>query len=65
MPLDGTVKFTGMGLIGLAVLVQMIGLAFLIQFNIAGVSTNIVPFFIIAAIIGGFWQNVLKLVRME
>jgi hypothetical protein len=42
-------------LIGLAVLVQMIGLAILIQFKIGGVSTNIVPFFIIAAMIGGFF----------
>jgi hypothetical protein len=31
-------------MIGLAVLVQMIGLALLIQFNVAGVQTNVVPF---------------------
>jgi uncharacterized membrane protein YedE/YeeE len=42
-------------LIGLAVLIQMIGLALLIQFNVGGVSTNIVPFFVIAAMIGGFF----------
>jgi uncharacterized membrane protein YedE/YeeE len=42
-------------LIGLAVLIQMVGLALLIQFNVGGVSTNIVPFFLIAAIIGGFF----------
>jgi uncharacterized membrane protein YedE/YeeE len=42
-------------LIGLAVLIQMVGLALLIQFNVAGVSTNIVPFFIIAAMVGGFF----------
>jgi hypothetical protein len=42
-------------LIGFAVLIQMVGLALLIQFNVGGVSTNIVPFYIIAAIVGGFF----------
>jgi uncharacterized membrane protein YedE/YeeE len=42
-------------LIGLAVLIQMVGLALLIQFNVAGVSLNIVPFFLIAAMVGGFF----------
>lgn len=32
-------------LIGLTVLIQMIGLALLFQFDIGGVSLNIVPFF--------------------
>lgn len=41
-------------LIGLAVLIQMIGLALLIQFNVGGVSLNIVPFYLIAAMLGGF-----------
>lgn len=38
----------------LAVVVQMVALAFLIQFQIGGVQTNIVPFYWLAAIIGGF-----------
>lgn len=41
-------------LIALAVLVQMIGLSLIIQFNIGGVSTSIVPFYWLAIIIGGF-----------
>jgi uncharacterized membrane protein YedE/YeeE len=41
-------------MIVLAILVQMIGLAILIQFNIGGVQTNIVPFWWLGAIIGGF-----------
>jgi uncharacterized membrane protein YedE/YeeE len=42
-------------LIGLAVLIQMIGLGLLIQFNIGGVTLNIVPFYLIAAMAGGFF----------
>ena len=38
----------------LAIAVQMIGLALIIQFNIGGVSLNIVPFYWLGAIIGGF-----------
>ena len=41
-------------MIGLAVLVQMVGLAILIRFGIGGVQTNIVPFWWLGAIAGGF-----------
>jgi uncharacterized membrane protein YedE/YeeE len=37
-----------------AILVQLVGLAILIQFKVGGISTNIVPFYWLAAIIGGF-----------
>lgn len=37
-----------------AVLVQLVGLAILIQFQVGGISTNIVPFYWLAVIIGGF-----------
>ena len=38
----------------LALLVQMVGLALVIQFGVGGVSLNVVPFFWLAAIVGGF-----------
>jgi uncharacterized membrane protein YedE/YeeE len=38
----------------LAILVQMVGLALIVQFGIGGVSLNVVPFFWLAAIVGGF-----------
>jgi uncharacterized membrane protein YedE/YeeE len=38
----------------LAVLVQMVGLAIIIQLGIGGVELNIVPFFWLGAIVGGF-----------
>lgn len=41
-------------MIVLAVVFQMIALAVLIQFGIGGVSTNIVPFFWLGAVVGGF-----------
>jgi uncharacterized membrane protein YedE/YeeE len=42
----------------LAILVQMVGLAILVQFNIGGVQLNVVPFYWLAAIIGGFFFGV-------
>jgi uncharacterized membrane protein YedE/YeeE len=41
-------------LIVLAVVIQLVGLALLIQFNIGGVTTNVVPFYWLAVILGGF-----------
>jgi len=41
-------------LIVLAVVIQMAGLALLTHFRIGGVTTNIAPFWWLAAIIGGF-----------
>jgi hypothetical protein len=41
-------------MIVLAVVVQMVGLGLLIQFGIGGVRTNIVPFFWLGAVLGGF-----------
>jgi hypothetical protein len=38
----------------LVILVQMIGLALFVRFGIGGVSLNVVPFFWLAAIVGGF-----------
>ena len=38
----------------LAILVQMVGLALLIQSGIGGISLNVVPFFWLAAMVGGF-----------
>ena len=38
----------------LAILVQMVGLALVIQLGIGGVSLNVVPFFWLAAMLGGF-----------
>ncbi len=38
----------------LAILVQMVGLALFVQFGIGGVELNVVPFFWLAAIVGGF-----------
>ena len=43
-------------MIVLAVVVQMVGLAVLIQFNIGGVTTNVVPFFWLAAMVGELSQ---------
>jgi uncharacterized membrane protein YedE/YeeE len=40
--------------IALAILVQMAGLALLVQFGIGGVSLNVVPFFWLATMVGGF-----------
>jgi uncharacterized membrane protein YedE/YeeE len=40
--------------IGLAILVQMLGLALIVQLGIGGVELNVVPFFWLAAMIGGF-----------
>ncbi|MGD9091362.1 MAG: YeeE/YedE family protein [Anaerolineales bacterium] len=45
-------------LIALAVLVQMIGLALIIQFNIGGVTTSVVPFDWLATIVGGFFFGI-------
>ena len=41
-------------MIVLAVVVQMVGLALVIQFNVGGVTTNVVPFYWLAAMVGGF-----------
>lgn len=38
----------------LAILVQMVGLALVTQFGLGGVSLNVVPFFWLAAMVGGF-----------
>ena len=38
----------------LAILVQMVALAFFVQFGLGGLKVNVVPFFWLAAIIGGF-----------
>lgn len=47
-------KRTLLRMIVLAVVFQMLALAVLIQFGVGGVSTNIVPFFWLGAIVGGF-----------
>ncbi len=41
-------------MLALAVLVQMVALAFLLQFGLGGVQLSVVPFYWLAAIIGGF-----------
>ena len=46
--------FTLLRMIALAVLIQMVGLYLLAQFGIGGVSVNVVPFFVIANVVGGF-----------
>jgi len=38
----------------LAVVIQMVGLALLVQFQVGGVTTSVVPFFWLAIIVGGF-----------
>jgi uncharacterized membrane protein YedE/YeeE len=38
----------------LAILVQMVGLGLVVQLGIGGVQVNVVPFFWLAAIVGGF-----------
>jgi hypothetical protein len=38
----------------LAILVQMVGLTLLVQFNVGGVGVNVVPFYWLAAMVGGF-----------
>jgi uncharacterized membrane protein YedE/YeeE len=40
--------------IALAIIVQMVGLALVIQLGIGGVGVSVVPFFWLAAIVGGF-----------
>ncbi len=47
-------RFVLLRAILLAILIQMVGVALLVQFNIGGVSLNIVPFFWLATVIGGF-----------
>ena len=47
-------RFILMRMILLAVLVQMVGLAFLIQFHVEGITTNVVPFYWLGAALGGF-----------
>ena len=38
----------------LAILIQMVGVALLVQFGVGGVSLSVVPFFWLATIVGGF-----------
>ena len=38
----------------LAILVQMVGVGLLIEFGVGGVALNVVPFYWVAAIVGGF-----------
>jgi uncharacterized membrane protein YedE/YeeE len=38
----------------LAVLIQMVGVGLLVQFNVGGIRLNVVPFYWITAILGGF-----------
>ena len=38
----------------LAILIQMVGVGLLVQFGVGGVTLNVVPFYWIAAIVGGF-----------
>ena len=38
----------------LAILIQMVGLGLFVQFGIGGISLNVVPFYWIATIVGGF-----------
>lgn len=47
-------NFTLVRMIALAVLLQMLGLLALVGFRIGGVSLNIVPFYWLAAALGGF-----------
>jgi uncharacterized protein len=47
-------RFILIRMILLAILVQMVGLALLIQFHIEGITTHVVPFFWLGATLGGF-----------
>ena len=48
--------------ITLAILVQMLGLALLVQLGVGGVQLNVVPFHWLAAIVGGFIMVFIALV---